>query len=104
MDKKQIDFPLAKQERYRNKVIIIIIIIIIIVINLTKVHGFGGCFQKQSDFLPATEGTGFILSLQLPSSNGPVSLIIAYASPLNSPAETKHRFYEETGPLSYSAT
>ena len=85
MDKKQIDFPLAKQ-----------------VSNLTRVHDFGGCCQKQLDFSPATEGTALILSLQLLSSNGPVSLIIAYAPTLNSPAETKHRFYEETGPLLYS--
>ena len=72
MDKKQIHFPLARQ-----------------VINLTRVHGFGGCFQRQPAFLPATEGTGLILSLKLPSSNGPVILIIAYAPTLNSPAETK---------------
>ena len=85
MDKKQIDSPLAKQ-----------------VSNLTRVHDFGGCCQKQPDFSPATEGTALILSLQLLSSNGPVSLIIAYAPTLNSPAETKHRFYEETGPLLYS--
>jgi len=66
MDKK-IHFPPARQ-----------------VSNLTRVHDFGGCCQKQPDFFPATEGTGLILSLQLRSSNGPVSLIIAYSPRLDS--------------------
>ena len=64
---RKFHFPLARQ-----------------VSNLTRVHDFGNCCQKQPDFFPATEGTGLILSRQLRSSNGPVSLIIAYSPRLDS--------------------
>ena len=76
--------------------------------NLTRVHACGGCCQKQPDFPPATEGTELILSLELHSSNGPVSLITAYEPTLNfrlrpmtsaiigSIPETGPRFYSKT--------
>ena len=44
---------------------------------------------------PPAEGTERIMSLRLQTSSGPVNLISAYAPTLASPAEAKHKFYDD---------
>ena len=63
----------------------------------TKEYGVG--FAVRNTLLesinPSTEGSKCILSLQLYSSAGPVSLISAYAPTLTSTAEVKDKFFDD---------
>ncbi|KAI8519655.1 hypothetical protein Bbelb_029120 [Branchiostoma belcheri] len=69
--------------------------------NDRREHGVG--FAVRSSLLPMIEvpsgGTERLLRLRLNSTDGPVNLVSVYAPTLNSPVETKDKFYDELDEL-----